>query len=416
MNNTKKMVYTAVLIAVGILLPMAFHTVADAGRVFLPMHIPVLLCGMICGAMYGMQAGLLTPLLSSLLTGMPPAAILPTMMLELAVYGLCSGLFSRLIKTKWQILDVCIALVLAMLMGRFVGGFMNGVVLGNPNYTMKVWLVASFVTGLPGMIIQIIVIPTLWLALQKANLVKVDKYNLSAISRLRPSSNKASVTFFNNMAEKWDGMSNITDERLVNLMDMVDINVGDRVLDVACGTGIIDEQLVLRGAEEIVAIDNAEEMIKIAISKNAQLPVEYINTDLYDLKTDSFNKIIVFNAYPHFLNRRRFASKISSLLNENGELYIIHSESADVINNRHNKAAGKISNMLEPAYIEAKHFADFFNMNNMIDSDEMYMLAMTKKSQEEIAKPNIFCKIYDKIKTKKAEKESVVNEEKTSIQ
>ncbi len=403
MNNTKKMVNTAVLIAIGVLLPMAFHAMGAGGQIFLPMHIPVLICGMICGAMYGMQAGLLTPLLSSLLTGMPPLGFVPVMMAELAVYGLASGIFSRLIKTKWQVLDVGIALVISMILGRLVAGFVSGVLLigSNPSYTIMTWVTASFITSWPGILIQLFLIPTLWLALQKANLVKVDKYKLSALSKLRPSSNKASVEFFNNMANKWDGMSNITSERLTEFVDMLDIKSGDRVLDVACGTGILDEQLVSRGASEVIAIDNADEMIKVAVSKNAHLPVEYIATDLYQFENGTFDKVVVFNAYPHFLNRRRFAAKVATLLNEESELYILHSESSDIINNRHSSAAGKISNMLEPAYLEAKHFDDFFNIKYMIDSSEMYMIAMTKKSDAEIVKPNIFSKLYAKYKAKK---------------
>ncbi|MEG1275596.1 MAG: ECF transporter S component, partial [Ruthenibacterium sp.] len=91
-NRTKKLVLAALCVALGMILPMAFHAVPNAGGIFLPMHIPVLLCGLVCGWQYGLACGVLAPLLSSLITGMPPAAFLPGMLCELAVYGLVSGL------------------------------------------------------------------------------------------------------------------------------------------------------------------------------------------------------------------------------------------------------------------------------------------------------------------------------------
>lgn len=84
-NQTVNLVMTGLCIAIGIVLPMAFHSVPNAGSVILPMHIPVLLCGLICGPIYGLASGILTPALSSLLTQMPPMAYLPSMLCELAI-------------------------------------------------------------------------------------------------------------------------------------------------------------------------------------------------------------------------------------------------------------------------------------------------------------------------------------------
>lgn len=94
-STTKKLVSSALCIAIGVLLPMAFHVIPNGGSVFLPMHIPVLICGLFCGAPYGLACGIITPFLSSMTTGMPPAMILPQMMIELAVYGLVTGLCEK---------------------------------------------------------------------------------------------------------------------------------------------------------------------------------------------------------------------------------------------------------------------------------------------------------------------------------
>ena len=60
-STTKKLVSCALCIAIGVLLPMAFHAIPNAGSIFLPMHIPVLICGLFCGAPYGLACGMITP-------------------------------------------------------------------------------------------------------------------------------------------------------------------------------------------------------------------------------------------------------------------------------------------------------------------------------------------------------------------
>ena len=88
MSQVKRAMITAVCIALCVVLPMAFHSIQNAGAIFCPMHIPVLLCGLLVGWPYGLLCGLAGPLLSSLLTGMPAMGYLPCMMVELGAYGL----------------------------------------------------------------------------------------------------------------------------------------------------------------------------------------------------------------------------------------------------------------------------------------------------------------------------------------
>ncbi len=76
-TNARQLVMAALCAALGVVLPVALHSIPNAGSILLPMHIPVLLCGLVCGPVYGLGCGVLTPLLSSLITGMPPAAVLP---------------------------------------------------------------------------------------------------------------------------------------------------------------------------------------------------------------------------------------------------------------------------------------------------------------------------------------------------
>ena len=119
--NAKNLAFCALCIALCVVLPMAFHAIANAGMIFLPMHIPVLLCGLACGWPYGLICGVLGPLLSGVLTGMPGPAVLPGMMVECGVYGLVCGLMMLRVHTGKLYADLYISQITAMLLGRVQG-------------------------------------------------------------------------------------------------------------------------------------------------------------------------------------------------------------------------------------------------------------------------------------------------------
>ena len=174
--NKKTPIYrtvaTAVCIALCVVLPFAFHAIPNGGTLFSPMHLPVLICGIICGPQYGLVCGLLGPLLSSVLTGMPGMGYLPTMMIELALYGLVSGLMMRLLHTGKQIVDLYVSLLTAMLVGRVITGLVRAFIFAPGAYSLKAWATGYFVSCLPAIILQLILIPILYTALQKAHFVE----------------------------------------------------------------------------------------------------------------------------------------------------------------------------------------------------------------------------------------------------
>ena len=170
LTPVKKLVFTAVCAALCLVLPMAFHTVPNAGTIFLPMHIPVLLCGLICGWPYGGVCGIVGPLISSLITGMPPAAMLPSMMVECCAYGFVTGLLMRHVHTKHAVADLYISLVSAMVVGRAVAGFAKAWIF-TPGISPFAWVTTSLVAGIPGIVIQLILMPMVVLGLTKAKLI-----------------------------------------------------------------------------------------------------------------------------------------------------------------------------------------------------------------------------------------------------
>lgn len=171
MSVVKKSILTAVCVALCVVLPQAFHAIPNAGSIYLPMHIPVLLCGLICGGSYGLLCGLAGPALSSLFTGMPPVAMLPSMMVECAVYGVVTGFMMRIVRTKRLYGDLYLSLSVAMLLGRVVSGVAKALIFSAGSYSMAAWATGSFVTSLPGIVIQLALLPTITVALMKARLI-----------------------------------------------------------------------------------------------------------------------------------------------------------------------------------------------------------------------------------------------------
>ena len=164
-SPTFRLVLASLFTAIGVLLPSVFHTFGISGSIFLPMHIPVFLCGMVCGWQYGAICGILVPLLCSF-TGMPP--LFPTaisMACELATYGFVSGLLIQKCKPLYT-------LIAAMITGRVVMGLANTVLLGmsGKTYALSAFLSGAFVVSAPGSVVQLVLVPLLVTLLQKAGI------------------------------------------------------------------------------------------------------------------------------------------------------------------------------------------------------------------------------------------------------
>ena len=171
MSNVKKSIITAVCIALCYVIPLMFHGIQNAGSIFCPMHIPVFICGLICGWQYGLLCGIAGPALSSALSGMPPVAILPSMMVELAAYGTAAGLMMKLVRTKSTYADLYISLIIAIVCGRVLAGLAKALIFARGSYSMSAWIAGSVVTSWPGTVIQLVFIPTIVFALMKSHLI-----------------------------------------------------------------------------------------------------------------------------------------------------------------------------------------------------------------------------------------------------
>ena len=164
----------AMFLAIGFVLPLFTSQIKEIGDTLLPMHIPVMLCGLICGWRYGFLIGLILPFFRSFAFGMPP--IYPNavwMAAELAAYGLVIGLiYSKLNQKNTK--GVYISLVSAMIAGRLVWAAAKAVLLGlgGKAFTMSMFLVGGFVDAAPGIVLQLVLIPSVMAILSKRRMLK----------------------------------------------------------------------------------------------------------------------------------------------------------------------------------------------------------------------------------------------------
>ena len=173
-QTTKNFVLAAMFMALGLVLPFLTGQIQQIGNMLLPMHLPVLVCGLICGWQYGAVVGFVLPLLRFVLFGMPP--IYPmgvSMAFELATYGFLVGwLYSH---SRWQcIISLYRCLIAAMVGGRLVWGAVRVLLSGvaGQAFTWEMFLSGALLTAVPGIILQLTLIPALMLALDRTGLVK----------------------------------------------------------------------------------------------------------------------------------------------------------------------------------------------------------------------------------------------------
>lgn len=178
MNSTRlrKLTYSALYMAIALILPFVTGQIPEIGAMLCPMHIPALLCGFMCGWPWGLAVGFISPLLRSVMFGMPamfPAAI--AMAFELAVYGGMAGLlYSRLPRKKWMIYA---ALLISMIAGRVVWGAVQALLAGlsGNSFTWTLFLTGAVINAIPGIIMQLALIPVLVVTMDKAGLMVNDR-------------------------------------------------------------------------------------------------------------------------------------------------------------------------------------------------------------------------------------------------
>ena len=188
------------------------------------------------------------------------------------------------------------------------------------------------------------------------------------------------IAYFDSRAAGWDGELVKNDTVIGKILDNAEVGEGMDILDVACGTGVMIPFYLDRGAASVTAIDISPEMARIAGEKFAGDPrVRVLCGDVEE--TDfhrTFDRIVVYNAFPHFPNPQRLIRQLASLLKEGGRLTIAHGASREAIDGYHAGPASAVSNGLMQADRLKKLFDPYFEVEVMISNRQMYQVSGVK--------------------------------------
>ena len=202
--------------------------------------------------------------------------------------------------------------------------------------------------------------------------------------------------YFDSLAHDWDDYQECPQEVKRTLLERAGVGAGARVLDVACGTGAVTEELHSLTGEKVVGIDLSGEMIAVAKRKFAgQSWAEFEKVDFLQFAPtkseqspqqkqkgeafEAFDFVVIYNAYPHFMNVSALRDKAYSLLAKGGKLAIIHSIGRECLNAHHKQHADHVSRMIGSPLHEAKSFEPLFKVEIAEEDEKHYLLVLTKK-------------------------------------
>ena len=189
------------------------------------------------------------------------------------------------------------------------------------------------------------------------------------------------IEFFDRCAPTWDADMIKNDVIIGKILDNAEVAEGMDILDDACGTGVMFDYYLQRNVASVTGIDISPEMAKIADSKFADNDkVQVICGDVEEQNFDKkFDRIVVYNAFPHFPKPKRLIKILASLLKDGGRLTIAHGMSRAAIDNHHNGPASKVSNGLMAADSLKKLFDPYFDVEIMISNSRMYQVSGVKR-------------------------------------
>ena len=168
----RRLTAAAICLALALVLPFLTGQIPQIGSALCPMHIPVLLAGFVCGPWWALAVGAAAPLLRYMLFGMPPLLTALAMVFELTVYGVVSGLlYGRSART---VRGIYVSLLAAMVLGRVVWGMAAVVITGasGGSFTWAAFVSGAVLNAIPGILVQIILIPIIVAALRRANVIE----------------------------------------------------------------------------------------------------------------------------------------------------------------------------------------------------------------------------------------------------
>lgn len=188
------------------------------------------------------------------------------------------------------------------------------------------------------------------------------------------------IEFFDRAAPKWDAELIRSDEKINAILDSGGIKEGVCVLDVACGTGVLFDDYLKRGAAKVVGVDISPEMVKIARSKLADTRITVLCGDVQDMTfEEKFDAVMVYNAFPHFPEPERIIAHLAGCLRTGGRLTVAHGMSRAAIDAHHHGSASEVSVGLMSEDALAELLSPYFDVDVKISDEEKYIVSGAKR-------------------------------------
>ena len=189
------------------------------------------------------------------------------------------------------------------------------------------------------------------------------------------------IAFFDRCAPTWDAEMIKSDVKIARILDNAEVGADMDVLDVACGTGVMFDYYLSRNVASVTGIDISPEMARIAREKYVgEDRVQVICGDVEEYAFDrKFDRIVVYNAFPHFPYPKRLIKMLAGLLKEDGRLTVAHGMSREAIDNHHSGSASKVSNGLMAAESLKRIFDAYFDVEVVISNRHMYQVSGVKR-------------------------------------
>lgn len=188
------------------------------------------------------------------------------------------------------------------------------------------------------------------------------------------------IKFFDKVSSNWDADMVKNDDTINIILDNAKITDNISVLDVACGTGVMIPYYIERGVSTVTAIDISPEMARIAQEKfktDDMVTVICGDAETYSFGR-KFDRIIIYNAFPHFISQENIIKVMAGLLNDGGILTVAHGMSKADLDTLHHRSAHSVSQTLPEAEELASIFSKHLSVKTVISNDKMYQVTGKK--------------------------------------
>lgn len=186
------------------------------------------------------------------------------------------------------------------------------------------------------------------------------------------------ISFFDGCAGKWDKDNFQNEDVIKTILHIAGVEKEKSILDVACGTGVLFPYYLENEVESVTAIDISPEMVSLAKEKYPRINVICGDAEAFQFKK-KFDCILIYNAFPHFVDDGALFENLSAHLNNGGRLTVAHGASREDILKCHSGKAKSISKELPEAEKLAEKMMKFIDVDVIISSDEMYVVSGCKK-------------------------------------